>query len=128
MPPPRPSEDELLRAVIFDSHFDPYKGIVAHVRILSGTLKAQERLFFMAGDLKTEAIEVGVFKPELVPRRRAGSGGDRLRRDGTQRSGKSEGRRYDNPLGGQREANHAVSRLSRAPADGFRQLFSRRRR
>ena len=75
MPPPRPSEDELLRAVIFDSHFDPYKGIVAHVRILSGTLKAQERLFFMAGDLKTEAIEVGVFKPELVPAAALEAGG-----------------------------------------------------
>ncbi len=66
IPPPHRSENDLLKAVIFDSHFDSYKGIVAHVRVLSGALKAQERLFFMAGDLKTEAIEVGVFKPELV--------------------------------------------------------------
>ncbi len=57
-------KDAPLRALVFDSKYDPYLGVVAHIRIVDGTLKKGDRIFFMASSAGAEALEVGVFLPE----------------------------------------------------------------
>lgn len=56
-----------MRALVFDSKYDPYLGVVAHIRIVDGVLKKGERVLFMASGAIAEALEVGVFVPERAP-------------------------------------------------------------
>ncbi len=56
-----------LRALIFDSKFDDYKGVLAYIRIVDGAIKKGEKIFMLAADKQVEALEVGVFKPHLSP-------------------------------------------------------------
>ena len=65
---------ELLRALIFDSAYDSYRGVIAHVRVMEGVLRKGDRLSFMASKAACEAEEVGVFVPELVPVKELGPG------------------------------------------------------
>jgi GTP-binding protein LepA len=51
--------------LIFDSHFDPYKGIIAHVRVFSGKFKKDQIAFLRQKKFKFKILEVGIFKPEL---------------------------------------------------------------
>ena len=67
MPPPRGLRDCPLRALIFDSHYDAYKGVVAYVRIVDGSVRAGRALKLMATGKKMEPIEVGIFSPALKP-------------------------------------------------------------
>jgi GTP-binding protein LepA len=74
LPPPRGCPDAPLRALIFDSHYDPYKGVVAYVRVVDGTLLQDEPLLLMATGATTEPIEVGMFTPRMTPSGRLGTG------------------------------------------------------
>ena len=67
IPPPKGSAERPLRALIFDSHYDSYKGVVAYVRVVDGRLRADQALHMMAKGTSLEAIEVGVFRPKMVP-------------------------------------------------------------
>lgn len=53
-----------LRALVFDSKYDPYLGVMAHIRIMDGELKKGERMIFMASGAYADALEIGVFLPE----------------------------------------------------------------
>jgi len=53
-----------LRALIFDSSFDEYRGVVAYVRIVDGEIKKSDKIYLMATKAKSEAIDVGIFKPD----------------------------------------------------------------
>ncbi len=65
--PAPPANRELpLRGLIFDSHYDPYKGVIAYVRIVDGKVRVEDRLRLMASGTETEAIEIGVFRPHMV--------------------------------------------------------------
>jgi GTP-binding protein LepA len=64
IPPPQGSEDKL-RGLVFDAQFDPYRGVVAYVRVVDGELRAGTRFMSMAHRRVYEATEVGVFKPEM---------------------------------------------------------------
>jgi len=66
IPSPKGNPEKPLRALIFDSKFDTYKGVLAHVRIIDGETKAEDKLFMMAAGAKSNVIEVGYFKPQLV--------------------------------------------------------------
>jgi len=66
-PPPAPDPDAPLQALIFDSHYDSYKGVVAYVRIYEGRVDRATPLLMMATGSKTEPVEVGIFTPEMVP-------------------------------------------------------------
>ena len=66
LPPPRGEADAPLRALVFDSHYDPYKGVVAYVRVVDGTLVEGESLLLMATGTTTEPIEIGIFAPQMV--------------------------------------------------------------
>ncbi|HET8567489.1 MAG TPA: translation elongation factor 4 [Candidatus Limnocylindria bacterium] len=69
---PAPAGDPAapLRALIFDSHYDAYKGVVAHIRVVDGSVAAGDRILLMATDRQSELLEIGVFSPEAQPRQR----------------------------------------------------------
>lgn len=54
-----------LRALIFDSHFDPYKGVVAYVRVRDGILRKGDKILFLASGADADALEIGYFIPRL---------------------------------------------------------------
>ena len=65
--PPHGHADAPLRALIFDSKYDSYKGVIAYVRVVDGALKEGEPLWLSAMQRPLEPLEVGVFRPEMVP-------------------------------------------------------------
>lgn len=65
VPHPQGDIKKPLRAMIFDSKYDTYKGVLADVRIIDGEIKREDKLFMMATQKGSTAIEVGVFAPEL---------------------------------------------------------------
>lgn len=67
VPAPLGRENAPLRALIFDSAYNTYKGVVAYVRIVDGSVRREQMLRMMAGKSESVAIEVGVMKPDLVP-------------------------------------------------------------
>ncbi|CAN5318704.1 translation elongation factor 4 [soil metagenome] len=67
IPAPVGDPDDPLRALIFDSHFDQYRGVVSSVRVMDGTLRAGEKLRFMQTGALHEADEVGVRNPVPTP-------------------------------------------------------------
>ncbi len=67
VPPPRGQRDAPLRALIFDSHYDPYKGVVAYVRIVDGALRKRDVLQMMATRALIEPVEIGIFAPTMQP-------------------------------------------------------------
>jgi len=74
LPPPRGQPGAPLRAMVFDSHYDSYKGVVAYVRVMDGILVQEEPLLLMATGAKTEPVEVGIFTPGMTPTRRLSTG------------------------------------------------------
>jgi len=67
IPAPEGDEDGTLRALIFDSTYDSYKGVVSFVRIKEGTIRPGTKVKFMATGKEYEVTEVGVFVPEYFP-------------------------------------------------------------
>ncbi|MBI5700406.1 elongation factor 4 [Candidatus Saganbacteria bacterium] len=68
VPPPVGDENAPLQALIFDSHYDIYRGVVAYVRIVNGTFKTGSRIRMMGSDLDYEVLELGTLKIGLVKR------------------------------------------------------------
>ena len=71
---PKGDVDAPLRALIFDSHYDAYKGVVAHVRVFDGSLAAGDRIRLMATERESELLELGIFAPDAVPTPRLETG------------------------------------------------------
>jgi GTP-binding protein LepA len=67
LPPPKGNTDAPLRAMIFDSKYDSYKGVIAYVRVTDGSLLPGQDLQLMSTGRRVEPVEVGVFRPFLVP-------------------------------------------------------------
>ena len=67
VPPPKGDASRPLRALIFDSHYDSYKGVIAYVRVFDGRVSAQDRIMMMANGVKVQPVEVGIFSPTLLP-------------------------------------------------------------
>ena len=65
VPAPTGSEKGNLRALVFDSVFDKYKGVIAYVRVVDGQIKAEEVIKLMAANATSEVLEVGIFIPQL---------------------------------------------------------------
>ncbi|SEF48313.1 translation elongation factor 4 [Paenibacillus sp. UNC499MF] len=65
VPAPQGDPDEPLKALIFDSHYDPYKGVIVYVRVVDGAIKAGTKIKFMATGKVFDVIEVGAFKPRM---------------------------------------------------------------
>ncbi|AZS14428.1 translation elongation factor 4 [Paenibacillus lutimineralis] len=66
VPAPTGDPDQSLKALIFDSHYDPYKGVIVYVRVVDGQIKAGSKIKMMATDKVFEVIEVGAFKPRMT--------------------------------------------------------------
>ncbi|MCS7040852.1 MAG: translation elongation factor 4, partial [Anaerolineae bacterium] len=67
VPPPQGDPDAPLQALIFDSHYDAYKGVVAYVRVVNGTIRRRQTLRLMSTGVETEPLEIGIFAPTLRP-------------------------------------------------------------
>jgi len=67
VPCPKEPEDEKLRALVFDSHYDPYRGVLIYVRVMSGEISKKSQIYLMASDQTFEVLEVGVFCPNEKP-------------------------------------------------------------
>ena len=65
IPPPRWTDYPTLRALVFDSKYDSYRGVISYIRVFSGTLKAGELMMLMSTGQKAEVKEVGVFRPGM---------------------------------------------------------------
>jgi GTP-binding protein LepA len=65
VPPPKGDPDAPLRALVFDSHYDSYKGVVAYVRIIDGKVDKRTPMRLIATDAKFEPVEIGVFNPTM---------------------------------------------------------------
>src|SRR5207248_9556652 len=74
VPPPKGDLAAPLRALVFDSHYDTYKGVVAHIRVVDGALAAEDRILPMATQKPSEILELGVFAPEPRPVSRLATG------------------------------------------------------
>ncbi len=67
VPCPTGDEEAPLKALIFDSYYDSYKGVVCHIRVMEGTVKAGTKIKLMMNNKVYEATEIGVFVPQMVP-------------------------------------------------------------
>lgn len=67
IPPPKEPADSILRALVFDSHYDTYRGVMVYVRVISGEIKKGSQIKMMANDRSFEVLEVGIFAPNEKP-------------------------------------------------------------
>ncbi len=78
VPPPHAAvlkfQSQPLRALVFDSKYDPYLGVIAYVRVFDGAVKKGDEIFFFAAAARGVAQEVGIFSPMRVPRMRLSAG------------------------------------------------------
>ncbi len=66
-PHPKEPTDTTLRALVFDSHYDTYRGVMVYVRVISGEVTKKTLIKMMATDKNYEVLEVGVFSPQEKP-------------------------------------------------------------
>jgi GTP-binding protein LepA len=67
VPPPKGDPEAPLQGLIFDSHYDAYKGVIVYIRLAQGTLHAHDVIRLMGSGAEAEVIELGYFRPQLVP-------------------------------------------------------------
>lgn len=66
VPPPTGDSEKPFRALVFDSHYDVYKGVVAYVRIIDGEVRKRDSLTLMATNARFDPVEIGVFSPNMT--------------------------------------------------------------
>ena len=69
IPPPKGSAKDPLKALIFDSHYDIYRGVVAYLRIMSGTLNSGSKILMMGNQNEYEVLETGTLRLGLIPKK-----------------------------------------------------------
>ncbi len=74
LPPPKGDPDAPLKALIFDSHYDPYRGTVVHIRIMEGRIKPGDTIMFMSNKASYRVEEVGIFQIVKVPKKEIRAG------------------------------------------------------
>ncbi|MDJ0553609.1 MAG: translation elongation factor 4 [Microcoleaceae cyanobacterium MO_207.B10] len=67
VPPPRDTTNEQLRALIFDSYYDPYRGVIVYFRVMDGSIAKGDRILLMASGKEYEIDELGVLSPTQQP-------------------------------------------------------------
>ncbi len=66
VPAPKPKKSsDTLRALVFDSYYDAYKGVIPLIRVVEGTVKKGDTIYFMQSKYKAEVVSVGVYTPEM---------------------------------------------------------------
>jgi GTP-binding protein LepA len=74
LPPPADRQDEPTRALIYDSHYDDYRGAIAYIRIFSGSLKVRQKIRLMGEGTTYLITELGKFRPDMRPVEQLGTG------------------------------------------------------
>ncbi len=74
LPAPKGDPDKPLKALVFDSKYDKYRGVVTYVRVFDGCLKKGDNIRFMREHVNSEVLELGQFRPGLVPCESLGPG------------------------------------------------------
>jgi len=74
IPPPDGSEDGPLKALVFDSYYDNYKGVIAHVKVKEGTIRTGMKIRMMATGKEFDVVEVGIFRPNMLSTGELGTG------------------------------------------------------
>jgi len=74
IPSPKGDPDAPLRALVFDSHYDAYKGVIAYVRLVDGSVSADERIQMMVDNQRADVLEVGTFAPRMTLNERLTAG------------------------------------------------------
>lgn len=67
IPAPKLSQTDELKALIYDAHYDSYRGVISYVRVKSGSIKKGQRVKMMSTDKVIEVLECGVFRPKMTP-------------------------------------------------------------
>jgi len=68
IPAPKGNDQALLQALVFDSHYDEYRGAITYVRVKNGTIKKGDKIQFIRGGTTHEVLELGQFTPKQTPR------------------------------------------------------------
>ncbi len=74
IPAPQGSQKNPLRALIFDSEYDEFKGVIAYARIIDGVVASGDNIYMMATEASSEVLETGIFNPEFIKRDNLGAG------------------------------------------------------
>ncbi len=74
VPEPRGNPETSLRALIFDTHYDVFKGVIAYVRVIDGSIDRQTKIKLMATNVEAEPLEIGTFSPTMRPSDRLEAG------------------------------------------------------
>lgn len=74
IPAPTGSAEDPLSALIFDSHYDPYRGVIIHIRVFTGTIRPGETILFMNSKTEYKVEETGTFILKLVPSKELAAG------------------------------------------------------
>lgn len=74
VPPPKPATGQATRALIFDSYYDDYRGVILYVRVFDGEIKKNAPIKMMATSATGLALEVGALKPDMTPGERLAEG------------------------------------------------------
>ncbi len=67
VPPPSGDRSAPLRALVFDSHYDSYKGVITYIRVVDGILKHGDLFTMMATKAEVDPVEIGIFAPNMLP-------------------------------------------------------------
>jgi GTP-binding protein LepA len=67
IPAPKGDPSKPVQGLIFDSHYDAYKGVIVYVRLAQGTLRERDAVRLMGSGAEADPLEIGVFRPQLVP-------------------------------------------------------------
>lgn len=74
IPPPEGDRSAPLRALIIDSHYDSFKGVIAYVRVMDGVLRSDQVIQMMATGKRADVLEIGMFRPVMTPSTELGAG------------------------------------------------------
>ena len=74
VPPPSGQRDKPLKAMIFDSKYDTFRGVITYVRMVDGVIRKGQNIRFMKGKTVHEVLELGQFRPQMVPQNELGPG------------------------------------------------------
>lgn len=68
IPSPEKKTEEKLRALVFDAHYDKYRGVIVHVRLFGGSIKVGDKIELMHTKNRYDVSEVGIFSPQMTPK------------------------------------------------------------
>jgi len=74
LPPPKGDPEAPLKALIFDSHYDPFRGTIIHFRVFEGTIKPGDTIKFMSNNAEYRVEEVGIFQIQRIPQKSLSAG------------------------------------------------------